>query len=360
VHVRNKKNGLWDTKARKRMSGLMMKHTFRLFVNLSVAVLALWTAGCVSAPIRLDTGNIPDHELKVQRLSKPCAVRVNAPRELSFSTSSLISPKIYNYDGRDIIEQIFQKYIYKRYVASSGMSGAASLAEVDVYKIEVEGSGSVLTCNATMRCILRDYQKTIVFNKVYKEKVNSPFNGITVPNALKDAVSMAARQFVADIADDPNVANSFCGGTELALDKADKNLPRIAVLPFGAVDKKLQQVEDNFVSAFVKLGFDVLSANDRDKVIKEQGWSANEMVGAEVDSKQMIEFGKLLSARYLVTGNSTVMENTIAVNARIIDAQTGMSVASESSISPSDPLVLLSNITSVSLNLKKQLISKLK
>jgi TolB-like protein len=80
--------------------------------------------------------------------------------------------------------------------------------------------------------------------------------------------------------------------------------------------------------------FDLITASQREKLLREQGFSNSDMV----DPKQAIEVGKLLSARYIVIGNvldisiNRLIADTVNVRVQlqIVEAETGLVKLSKS------------------------------
>lgn len=74
--------------------------------------------------------------------------------------------------------------------------------------------------------------------------------------------------------------------------------------------------------------FDLITATQREKILREQGFSSSDLV----DPKQATEVGRLLSARYIIIGNvldvslNRVLTDTINVKVQIqlVEVESGL------------------------------------
>lgn len=86
-------------------------------------------------------------------------------------------------------------------------------------------------------------------------------------------------------------------------------------------------VAEWLITAFVKDGrFDVIERNLLEKILNEQKLSTSGLIDANSASK----IGRILGAKAIISGSVIRIQNTIEVNARIINVQDGSIVAAES------------------------------
>lgn len=113
---------------------------------------------------------------------------------------------------------------------------------------------------------------------------------------------------------------------------ADFEKTKIAVLDFqlqgeghGQDDGKI--VAEWLITAFVKEGrFEVVERSLLEKIIDEQKLAMSGIV----DTSSAIELGKLLGVKAIISGSLMRFQNTVEVNARIIDVQDASIIAAES------------------------------
>ena len=301
-------------------------------------------AGCASFPRTLPDPALGSVAVDVQRCDIPCAVRVSCPPVLSFNDGAPVQKSVYQYDGKPLIEHVFQKAMRQRYLPASYGAAGACVAAIKVHELRLAIKGSSATCTARILCMLRDYQGTIIFKKLFEAVKRSSFDGSSVPQAVGDAVVSTAKQFVLEISSDPIVANSMCGcqKSHRRARPQPREKHRIAVLPMSK-DAKLEQIDEMFITAFAEMGrYEVLTASDRDQVIREHHWAIDEMV--DPDEGQAIELGKMLAARYLIIGSCGFLAGEVSINVRVIDGQTGQAIAAESAVAPHEARYLLNTV----------------
>jgi len=281
-------------------------------------------------------------DLEVFSCPIPCAVQVACPRELVFKTGN----KSVGYAGKELVEEIFQRALQRRFLPHAGSNANACIAEIEVYSILVSGSRSRLVCRANLRCKLRDFQGTILFNKVYDESATSRFDGSTVPSCIVSAISQVAASFVKDSSGDPRVVDSHCGchrvqavvidassfdggdsDSVLSIMSSGEKL-RLAVMSLSD-DERLRQVNDIFVTEFTGLkSYEVIPKVDIDKVIAESRFAYSDMA----DPDKVTELGKLLSAQVLLTGSCGFLAGDVSMNVRIVDVETGKTLVAVSQV----------------------------
>lgn len=268
-------------------------------------------------------------ELSVSQCDRVCSLTMACPPVLSFRVKKgmLSRQVIYEYEARTLIEQRFQTILAKRWARGAG-SGSDGTAEVTVHRVLVEVDKGSATCSAEVHCALRDRQKTVVFKRLFTARSTSPFDGVALPDSVEQAICDAACRFVTEAANDPLVAGSSLGGVRRA---PPGELPgkgiRITVLPLKT-DPELKMMAGIIVTAFGKLGFEVLSEQDRDRILKEHAKQLEEV--QDPDEGQAIELGRMLNSRYLVIGECGFLAGKVTINLRVVDAESGKALGSES------------------------------
>ncbi|MBI4083960.1 MAG: hypothetical protein HY423_15260 [Candidatus Lambdaproteobacteria bacterium] len=117
--------------------------------------------------------------------------------------------------------------------------------------------------------------------------------------------------------------------------------PRIAVLPFqraGISPEDANAVEDKFSAELVKLRvFRVLTRTEISSVLKEQVFQQQGLT----EQEQAVTAGKLLNAKYIVTGRINFLRGAYQLNAQLITVQTAEIVGSESELHRGDFLDMI-------------------
>jgi TolB-like protein len=107
---------------------------------------------------------------------------------------------------------------------------------------------------------------------------------------------------------------------------------KIAVLDFASIGEKLEPesigtiLSEWFITSIVKSGrFDVVERAMLQKIVAEQKLSTTGLV----DESTASQLGKLLGVEVIITGSILKLRNSIDINARIINVQSGSIIAAE-------------------------------
>lgn len=113
---------------------------------------------------------------------------------------------------------------------------------------------------------------------------------------------------------------------------ADFQRTKIAVLDFAMVGEKLEPegigtiLSEYFITSIVKSGrFEVVERAMLQKIVAEQNLSTTGLV----DESTASQLGKLLGVDVIITGSILKVRNSIDINARIINVQSGSIIAAE-------------------------------
>lgn len=124
------------------------------------------------------------------------------------------------------------------------------------------------------------------------------------------------------------IATSFFATPVLA----DFQRTKIAVLDFAMIGEKLEPegigtiLSEYFITSIVKSGrFEVVERAMLQKIIAEQKLSTTGLV----DESTASQLGKLLGVDVIITGSILKLRNSIDINARIINVQSGSIIAAE-------------------------------